>query len=128
MSRSVRSARALVFDLDGTLVDSLDDIAHHLNAALVERGLAPRTRGEIAAVLLARWPFAVIAGERVDIPRKPDARAALSVLAELGVAPEDAVMIGDSEVDIATARTASMLSVAVAWGFRGEAALRAAAP
>ncbi|HSD86882.1 MAG TPA: HAD hydrolase-like protein, partial [Kofleriaceae bacterium] len=40
-------ARALVFDLDGTLVDSLDDIMLHLNAALAEKGLSTRSRTEV---------------------------------------------------------------------------------
>jgi phosphoglycolate phosphatase len=41
------SARALVFDLDGTLVDSLDDIMLHLNSALAEKGLPGWSRPEV---------------------------------------------------------------------------------
>ena len=48
MSGPLAQTRAVVFDLDGTLVDSLDDIAAHLNAALADHGLAPRTRAEIS--------------------------------------------------------------------------------
>ena len=202
MFRDLLAARALVFDLDGTLVDSLDDIAHHLNAALAEHGLPARTRAEIsqwvgygaarlveravrdladvpavlaayrghyharplihahlypgiaelldalagsrqlailsnkpdaetraiAAALLSRWPFAVVAGERAGIARKPEPESVLSVLRELGVSPQDAAMVGDSEVDIATARATGMTSIAVTWGFREAAALRAAGP
>ncbi|HEX9307156.1 MAG TPA: HAD-IA family hydrolase [Anaeromyxobacter sp.] len=54
-------ARLAVFDLDGTLVDSLDDLHASVNHALAAVGLAPRTRGEVhgfvgegARVLLAR--------------------------------------------------------------------------
>jgi phosphoglycolate phosphatase len=43
--------RALVFDLDGTLVDSTRDIAEALNAALVEVGRVPRPIEEIAAMI-----------------------------------------------------------------------------
>jgi phosphoglycolate phosphatase len=183
-------ARALVFDLDGTLVDSLGDIAHHLNDSLAERGLPthdpaqigtwvgegtdklveravarPELRDEVAAAyrtryrahpvvhthvyaglpdvldgltvplaivsnkphdltvaiagkLLAKWPFRAIAGERSDRPRKPDPAMVVAVLGELGVAATDAAMIGDSEVDVATARAAGMRSIAVTWGFR----------
>lgn len=46
---ALRDARALVFDLDGTLIDSLPDIALHLNTMLAERGLAARPIDEIAA-------------------------------------------------------------------------------
>ena len=45
---SSRSIRAVVFDLDGTLVDSLADIATHLNEALADHGLERRSRAEIA--------------------------------------------------------------------------------
>ncbi len=38
------SIRGLVFDLDGTLVDSLDDITFHLNHALALAGLPPRDK------------------------------------------------------------------------------------
>src|ERR1044071_2885889 len=41
------SARGLVFDLDGTLVDSLDDIMLHLNSALAEKGLPGWSRPEV---------------------------------------------------------------------------------
>ena len=37
---------------------------------------------------------------------------------ELGIDKEDAVYIGDSEVDIATAENTGMDCIAVAWGFR----------
>jgi phosphoglycolate phosphatase len=192
------NARALVFDLDGTLVDSLGDIAHHLNDALAERGLPthdlaqigtwvgegtdklveravarPELRDEVAAgyraryrahpvvhthvyaglpevldaltvplaivsnkphdltvaiaqKLLAKWPFRAIAGERSDRPRKPDPAGVLAILGELGVAPKHAAMIGDTEIDISTARAAGMRSIAVTWGFRPRDALAGA--
>src|SRR5512140_811411 len=41
--------RALVFDLDGTLVDSLDDIATHLETALAEHGLPLPARADVQA-------------------------------------------------------------------------------
>jgi len=200
--RSLRDARAVVFDLDGTLVDSLDDIALHLNAMLASRGLPPRTRAEIgewvgygaeqlvvramphpehvadalaefrasyrarpvvhthvfdglAAVLdriatgrklavlsnkphdltvavvdalLGRWPFAVVAGQRAGKPHKPDPASLLDVTAELSVDPTDCVMIGDSEVDVATARAAGVPSIAVSWGLRGIDILEMAHP
>ncbi|HEY1556703.1 MAG TPA: HAD-IA family hydrolase [Kofleriaceae bacterium] len=196
------SLRALVFDLDGTLVDSLDDIALHLNAALADHDLPPRTRAEIsewvgrgsahlvaravpdrrfgdavlasyrahyharpvvhvrlypgiagaldalapryslailsnkpeaevvaiAAALLARWPFALVAGERPDVPRKPDPASIARVLAALATSPAETALVGDSEVDLATARAAGLTSIAVTWGFRSEATLRAASP
>lgn len=47
MVAPLANARGLIFDLDGTLVDSLDDIMAHLNGALADRGLPERTRVEV---------------------------------------------------------------------------------
>ena len=44
-------APTAVFDLDGTLVDSVPDLAFCLNAVLEGRGLAPYARGEVAAMV-----------------------------------------------------------------------------
>lgn len=192
--------RAVIFDLDGTLVDSLEDIAVALDRALDDHGIARPTREtvrtwvgggarnlvahavgpdlvdavldrfrahyaaalvvhtrlyagipelldrlaaagtrlavlsnkphamtvEIGAALLARWPFAAIAGHRAPYPLKPAPDAVLALAAELGVAPAACAYVGDSGVDIATARAAGMLAVGVTWGFRPRAELVAA--
>lgn len=196
----MQRARALVFDLDGTLVDSLDDIVTHLLAALADHGLPLPAKAEVAqwvghgadalvaravtrpelvahvldsfrthystrpvvtarvypglaatldaiapgralAVLsnkphaltvaiadqlLARWQFRPVCGQDAARPKKPDPGGLLAILAELGCAPADAVMIGDSEVDVATARAAGMRSIGVAWGLRPLDALAGA--
>ena len=44
----------------------------------------------------------------------------------MGVAPRDCAYVGDSDVDMMTARNAGMTAVGVAWGFRGAAEVRAA--
>ncbi len=198
----MRTARAVIFDLDGTLVDSLGDIITHLNAAMVDHGLPPRTPVEIGewvgygaeqlvqravpeasqvpavlasfraryrthpvigtkvfaelpafldalgkshvlAVLsnkpheltvavveqlLGRWPFKVVHGQRADRPRKPDPQSLVSVCSELGIEPRDCVLVGDSEVDIETARNAQVRGICVTWGLRDPLALRAAKP
>jgi phosphoglycolate phosphatase len=194
-------ARALVFDLDGTLVDSLPDIAAALAAALAEHAIAAPSldtvRGwigggaralighavapalvepvfarflvhyaaapvahtrlypglgpvldrlarsctlavlsnkpheltlQIAAALLAPWPFAVIVGAHPGVPLKPDPRAALAVAAQLDVAPGACTLIGDAPSDVATAQAAGMQAIAVAWGYRPRAELAAAGP
>ena len=185
------ATRCIVFDLDGTLVDTLPDIMTHFNAALVDHGLATRDRDTIAAwvgygaeqlvaqavpnvgliapvlatfraryharpviesrvydglapvldalasryqlavlsnkphelalqvveQVCSRWPFAVVAGRRRDRPAKPDPRALRAVADELGIDVPQCVLVGDSEVDIETAR-ATATSVAVSWGMR----------
>lgn len=199
---SSRSIRAVVFDLDGTLVDSLADIATHLNEALADHGLVRRSRDEIAEwvgygadqlvmravprgdlvapvlatfraryrsrpvidsqlydgiadvldalspryqlavlsnkpheltvdvarALLSRWPFAVIAGQRPNHPHKPDPQALRDVAARLGADVTTCALVGDSEVDVATARGASATSIAVSWGLRPIGVLTDARP
>jgi phosphoglycolate phosphatase len=49
--------------------------------------------------------------------KKPDPTGALTILKELGVPAEEAAMVGDSDVDIQTARNAGMLAVGVNYGF-----------
>lgn len=56
-------------------------------------------------------------GERTGIPKKPAPDSVVEVLNKLQVANTDAVYIGDSEVDIATAKNSKMDSIIVSWGF-----------
>ena len=60
----------------------------------------------------------VAIGNREDIRRKPAPDTVIAALKELGVPKEDAVYIGDSEVDLATARAAEIPCITVLWGFR----------
>ncbi|MGO8692911.1 MAG: HAD family hydrolase [Rectinemataceae bacterium] len=197
--------RAVIFDLDGTLVDSLEDLAAAMNRTLERRGLPvhpieayrrmvgdgfrnlvlravpeekrdaesvesaraeaaafyaehclDRTRPyagvpELLAALAARriptavlsnkpneltlrvvggifaaGTFAFVRGETEGFARKPDPASALDIALRLGIEPRAALYLGDSDVDMATARAAGMVALGAGWGFRGEAELRAA--
>jgi phosphoglycolate phosphatase len=61
--------------------------------------------------------FATVYGGDSFPAKKPDPEGALAILHELGVAPEEAAMVGDSDVDIQTARNSGMRAVAVNYGF-----------
>ncbi len=57
-------------------------------------------------------------GEREGIARKPAKDTVCRALLELGVTGERAVYVGDSEVDILTAKNAHLPCISVTWGFR----------
>ena len=57
-------------------------------------------------------------GQRDSYPAKPDKTVPHLVAKELGVTPSECEFVGDSDVDVKTAKNAGMLSVGVAWGYR----------
>ncbi|GIX15236.1 MAG: haloacid dehalogenase [Paracoccaceae bacterium] len=59
-------------------------------------------------------------------PSKPHPAMLHAALAETGVEPAAAVMVGDTEFDIAMARAAGLRSVGVTWGYHPPSRLRAA--
>jgi phosphoglycolate phosphatase len=73
-------------------------------------------------------PFIRVLGQRDDIPRKPDPAGAFMLLDEAGLSPEYCRFVGDSEVDIETARNAGCIAVGVTWGFRDPTAIEHAKP
>ena len=184
-----------IFDLDGTLLDTLDDLADSLAHTLAAANLPPRTRDETrrfvgngihklieravpvgspdalidsierefrgyyklhcadktkpydgiielierlrangckTAVVSNKGDFAVqelavryfsglldcAVGERAGVRTKPAPDSVNAVLEQLRVNRADAVYIGDSDVDIETAKNAGMDSISVLWGFR----------
>ena len=62
----------------------------------------------------------VAIGEHEDIRKKPAPDTVIEALRELGVDKEGAVYIGDSDVDIMTAKNSGMPCVSVLWGFRDK--------
>ena len=52
------------------------------------------------------------------VARKPAPDMVNKALRELGVDKEDAVYVGDSDVDIATAKNSGLPCISVTWGFR----------
>ena len=65
-------------------------------------------------------------GESPDTPRKPAPDMVYRALTALNAEPSSTVYVGDSEVDVQTARGAGLPLIAVSWGFRGREALAAA--
>lgn len=59
-------------------------------------------------------------GQQEHIARKPDPEAVYTILERFGVKKEEAIYIGDSEVDIKTGHNAGLTTIGVTWGFRSR--------
>jgi phosphoglycolate phosphatase len=63
-------------------------------------------------------PFAVVLGERAGIPPKPDPAGAVETAELLDVPSRNILYLGDTSIDMQTARAAGMRPIGVLWGFR----------
>ena len=68
--------------------------------------------------------FHTAVGERAGVPRKPAPDSVYAVMNALGFVSSECVYIGDSEVDVLTAKNAGIDGIFVTWGFRSAACLR----
>lgn len=187
----------VIFDLDGTLLDTIDDLSAATNHALQKCGFAPHTVDEcrqfvgngvtklleralppgqqtpqnmarmktsffayydvhladftrpypgVAQMLVAlqargvklavasnkyQWAserlirhffphitFAAVLGQRENIPTKPHPHIVFDVLAAAGETAAHTLYVGDSDVDMQTAKNAGVKACGVTWGFR----------
>ena len=179
----------VLFDLDGTLLNTLEDLVDATNYALAQFGHPPRTLMEVRRfigngaenqirlslpddnkedlqqvlalykpyytahcqiktrpyegvlpalnILREKYPIAIVSnkpdsavkvlcadyfpgiyalGETAGCPRKPAADMVFKAMRDIGV--DRCVYVGDSEVDVLTARNAKVPCVCVLWGFR----------
>ncbi len=197
--------KAVIFDLDGTILDTLGDLTASVNFALANNNLPQRSLDEVrsfvgngirlliersvpsdtekivvdscfedfkehyknnsavltkpysgipslvealrsmgikTAVVSNKADFAVqvlvenyfpslfdySVGEKEGVRRKPCPDSVFCALDYLGVSAKQSVYIGDSDVDIETARNAAMKCIAVTWGFRDKSFLEAFNP
>lgn len=88
-------------------------VSNKFDAAV--KGLCRRFYGEYIQVAI---------GESPNVRKKPAPDSVFTALRELGSAPERALYIGDSDVDVQTAKNAGLTSVAVTWGFRDRNLLK----
>lgn len=192
---AIKMKKAIVFDLDGTLLNTLEDLCDSTNAALLHCGFPERSLQEVrrfvgngirklieravpdmaaeeqieecfayfcehykhnmenktaeyggitdllkvlydagykmaivtnkadfAAQVLCKKLFGeyvkTVVGSVDSRPNKPAPDGVYYALEQMGAAKEEAVFIGDSEVDILTAKNAGIDAIGVLWGFR----------
>ncbi len=96
-------------------------------AALRERGIrvaVVSNKFDAATKKLCKKYFGdlveIAIGERAGVRKKPAPDTVHEALKELGVTLEGAVYIGDSDVDIQTARNCGMPCISVTWGLRDK--------
>ncbi len=99
----------------------LTDVLQDFSRAGIDMGVCTNkpqlaTERLLAALDLARWFRSVIGGD-VLATKKPDPAPLHAVLAALGSTPERAVMVGDSQNDLLTARAAGVPCVLVTFGY-----------
>lgn len=188
---------AILFDLDGTVLDTLDDLVESVNFGISVNGFPKREKAYIRRILgngprdLIRralpesasdaefekclesfkdhyetnktnttapydgiipllkklkergYKLAVVSNKHDDalyelndlyfpgyfdfatgscdtVPKKPDPTMVELALEKLGAAKENAIYVGDSEVDVQTAKNSNLPCIAVTWGFRDE--------
>lgn len=67
---------------------------------------------------LGKWDWDVVLGARDAVPKKPDPAGAVEAAAAMGVSLENCLYLGDSDVDMFTAKNSGMRAIGVSWGFR----------
>jgi phosphoglycolate phosphatase len=104
------------------LLDALRDL--QVRMAILSNKADDFTR-EMVRILLPHWVFDAVVGARPDVPKKPDPAAALKIARGLAISPVRILYLGDSGVDMQTARAAGMFPAGALWGFRTAAELKA---
>jgi len=194
----MESQKAIIFDLDGTLIDSLEDIAVCMNQVfeeldlptheiedyknfvgggvdiLVENALEPTAPKELKVKVRDRFKeiydsnlhaktqaydgiyellenlekqnfkmgilsnkpheftveyanslfennkFLEVHGQKAHIEKKPDPTAAIDIANSFEIECEKIYFVGDTKIDMQTAKNAGMIAIGVLWGFRDE--------
>lgn len=190
--------KGAIFDLDGTLIDSIEDIADSMNTVLGENGFPehdlksykifvgngiktlvrralPKDSAEetvercfasmmtryesfsdvksapykgipellaelddrgvkmavlsnkadsitkrVIASLLPGTPFVNVEGLKDEATKKPNPANALKICENMGFRPDEIIYLGDTGIDMETAKRAGFYAVGVLWGFRGK--------
>lgn len=118
-----------VYDHTRTAYDGIPELLDTLHRAGYAIGVLSNKQDafvkKLASQVLLPGSYDSAHGVAPGQPTKPDPFLSHLVASELGVDPTACAMVGDSDVDILTARNAGMTHIGVSWGFRSEEFLRA---
>ena len=101
--------------------EGIQNVLHELKSAGYRMAIVSNKLQEGIDELHRRWfsdTIDVAIGERPGIARKPAPDMVRLAMSELGASVGDSVYIGDSDVDLATARNSGLQCISVLWGFR----------
>ncbi|MCM1310481.1 MAG: HAD family hydrolase [Bacteroides sp.] len=106
----------------------IEDLLYDLATKGVKFAVASNKYQAATSALIAhffpRLPFEAVHGMRPGIPAKPDPSIVFGVLRDVPTPKADVIYVGDSGIDMETARRACLASVGVTWGFRPIGELR----
>lgn len=103
--------------------DGIDEVLRQLEERGIRLAVASNKYQKATETLVRHYfgeAFAVVLGQRDNIPVKPDPTIVTDILRETGIAAGHVIYIGDSAVDMETARRSQVKSIGVTWGFRSE--------
>lgn len=107
----------------------IPELLDELRTRGIAMAVASNKYQEATAKLVAHFfpdmPWVAVEGQKPDFPVKPDPSVVFGILSKHPTPKAQTLYIGDSGVDMETARRACIESVGVTWGFRPESELRA---
>ncbi|MBS7262487.1 MAG: HAD family hydrolase [Eubacteriales bacterium] len=111
--------------------DGMKEVVTELKATGCRLGILSNKPHEMTVPIVAKlYPglFDCVMGQLPDMPVKPDRRTIDLLVEKMGVAGGRIAVVGDSDVDILTARNAGAAAIAVTWGYRPAETLKALKP
>lgn len=104
--------------------DGIEELLRNLQDNGVKIAIASNKYQQATEKIIAHYfgdiDFVAVYGQREGVNVKPDPSVVFSILSDAKVPKSEVLYVGDSGVDMETARRACVDSVGVTWGFRSE--------
>ncbi|QSX08987.1 HAD family hydrolase [Alkalibacter rhizosphaerae] len=110
------------------MAEALDGLVERKIRLAVNTNKNQNIAQRIVDTYLKDWPILRVAGSLADRPKKPDPAGLLAIMTELKATAANTIYIGDTAVDINTARNAGVPCISVTYGFRTRQELMTAHP